>query len=173
MKKKLLSLLFTAQVVFANRIEPLRLVQPIQKLYLETSLVNQSAPDFVQRKLEIKELANKNENTIANYKISNFREDTEVCLLARLLVGESDICAKTERIGIAYTVVNRINWGMDLKEIMLFPKAYSCFNPDSKRLEELKDPLKYNAREFSKCLEIAEGVITKRYKDPQKGNALL
>ena len=104
-----------------------------------------------------------------NYRVTNFNEDSKEILLARMMLGETEDCSDIEKISVGYTAINRTKWGMSLKEVILYPKAYSCFNSRSKSSVFLKKPLEYNKSEFLKCLKISRGILNGEYKDPTKG----
>jgi len=107
-----------------------------------------------------------------NYKTSNFYQDSNEILLARMLLGEAENCSKNEKIAIVYTVLNRMkdnkDWnGKTLKEVILKPYQYSAFNKD--RNAKLKNPLAYNANEFLESLKLAEEILAGKYPDPTNG----
>ncbi len=107
-----------------------------------------------------------------NYRISNFNEDPDQILLARMLLGEAEECSKIEKIAVAYTAINRANdnkkWnGETLKEAILKPYQYSCFNKEYN--QPLKNPMSYNQKEFISCLNLAEKILAGEYKDPTDG----
>jgi len=107
-----------------------------------------------------------------DYKTSDFYQDSDKVLLARMLLGEAENCSKQEKIAVAYTAINRVNdnqkWnGEKLKEVILKPYQYSCFNKNLNN--KLKDPLNYNSKEFLGCLELAEEILAGEYKDPTEG----
>ncbi len=104
------------------------------------------------------------------YSTTDFWLDSEELLLARMLFGEADICTKLEKIKIAWTALNRLKKGYEktLKEVLLAPKQYSCFN--SEMDEYLKYPLlNENFRQFFECLQIAREVLERKYPDPTGG----
>jgi len=105
----------------------------------------------------------------SNYKTSDFYQDSDEILLARMLLGECEGCSKIEKIAIAYTAINRMNnlkeWkNKTLKEVILAPYQYSAFNEDKNA--KLKDPLKYNPVEFMESLGLAGKILAGKYKDP-------
>jgi hypothetical protein len=132
-----------------------------------TSFIKSEIPKAFYTK-EMKSLEKKADNFL-NYRIDDFQKDTETRLLARLLLGEADICAKTERIAIGFTVLTRRSWGLSLKKAILQKEAYSCFNPDCSRVSDLKDPLKKDKKEFLECLNLAEELLNGKYKNPARG----
>jgi spore germination cell wall hydrolase CwlJ-like protein len=117
---------------------------------------------------EMKKLENKIID-LANYRTSDFHEDNDRILLARMITGEADECSDIEKISVAYTALNRTKWGKSLKEVILQPRAYSCFNPEFDSSIFLKNPLKYNKTEFLECLKLSEEILAGKYKDPTNG----
>jgi len=106
-----------------------------------------------------------------SYKTNRFTTDSEDVLLARMIYGEARNCPDIEKIAIAYTAINRAKdgkaWnGRTLKEAILKPWQYSCFNQDDPNREQLKDPEAYDPKAFHDCLKIAKGVLSGKYKDP-------
>lgn len=110
---------------------------------------------------------------IARYKVDNFNEDSTTIILARMILGEAADCSQLEKIAVAYTAINRMNNSKQserLKEVILKPRQYSCFNENkASSTKFLKDPLKYDGKEFLSCLELAEDILLGRYNDPTKG----
>jgi spore germination cell wall hydrolase CwlJ-like protein len=113
-------------------------------------------------------------NSEKNYQTDNFKNDSEEVLLARMILGEAEGCSKIEKIAIAYTAINRAKdkraWnGETLKDSILMPSQYSCFNKKTDSSIFLKNPFRYNKEEFLNCLEISKAVLKKTYSDPTKG----
>jgi len=109
-----------------------------------------------------------------NYQTRDFNSDPTYILLARMLLGEAEGCSKIEKIAIAYTAINRANdgkkWnGETLRESILMPRQYSCFNKDSKKSRVLQNPLRYNAQEFLSCLKLSREILGNKYSDPTNG----
>ena len=98
-----------------------------------------------------------------------FLKDSDEVLLARTLFGETrEKCSKYEKIAVAYTVLNRINDGKKingetLKEVILAKKQYSCFNEGDSNLKKIKNPEKYNAKEWKKCLNLSKEILKGKY----------
>ncbi|VVB82836.1 Cell Wall Hydrolase [uncultured archaeon] len=112
--------------------------------------------------------------SIENYITNDFKKDSEKVLLARMLLGEAEDCSEIEKVAIAYTALNRAKdkeeWnGETLKEVILKPNQYSCFNSGTDSNIFLKNPLKYNQNEFFYCLEISAKVLEGKYQDPTGG----
>jgi len=109
------------------------------------------------------------ENQNSEYKTIDFSKDTEQILLARMLFGEARDCSKLEKITIAYTAINRAKdgkkWnGETLREAILKPCQYSCFNKGDPNKEKLMDPEKYDKKSFQECLAVAEKVLCGEYE---------
>ena len=104
----------------------------------------------------------------------NFEGDSDLMLLARMVFGEARNQPVEAMIGVAYTAVNRLRiggwYGTTLKEVLLKPWQYSCFNRGDPNREKLKDPLKYERREtLARCLAVAHAVLNGLVKDPTNG----
>ena len=109
-----------------------------------------------------------------DYRTTDFSTDSDEVLLARMLFGEAENCKDTERIAIAHTALNRIydgkKWnGETLREVILKPWQYSCFNKKDANREKLMNPERYNRNERNRCLKIAEDVLSGKYPDPTSG----
>ena len=104
---------------------------------------------------------------IVNYATKDLSKDTECVLLARMLFGEARNCSDAEKRAIASTALHRVNqggrYGNNLHAVLLKPKQYSCFNEKDPNFAKLKDPLKYDAKSFERCLLIAGEVLAKHY----------
>jgi N-acetylmuramoyl-L-alanine amidase len=108
----------------------------------------------------------------ASYKIKDFKQDLERILLARMILGEAEDCSEVERVAVAYTAINRMKEadGRErLTDLLLKPRQYSCFNKGKDSNKFLKDPIKYNKKQFLEDVRIAENVLLRRYNDPTKG----
>ncbi|MDP3027413.1 MAG: cell wall hydrolase [Nanoarchaeota archaeon] len=109
-----------------------------------------------------------------DYKTDNFSKDSNNVLLARMLYGETRNCSKEEKIAVAYTVINRANdnkkWnGENVKEVILKPWQYSCFNKNDANYEKLKDPINDDADSFYDCLKVANEVLQGKHSELNKG----
>lgn len=107
------------------------------------------------------------------FKTDNFKTDSERVLMARMLYGEARNCSNTEKVAIAYTAVNRAHdkkaWnGKTVKEAILKPWQYSCFNNNDPNKKQLKNPEAYSPKAFYRCLNIAKGVLSGKIIDPAK-----
>ncbi len=106
---------------------------------------------------------------LSNYEVSNFSEDSDKNLLARLILGEAADCSEIEKIAVAYSAINRAKRGKSLKEVILEPYQYSCFNEGSDSSKFLKNPMAYDSKEFIECLNLARDILSGKYSDPTGG----
>ncbi|MBI2451872.1 cell wall hydrolase [Candidatus Pacearchaeota archaeon] len=108
------------------------------------------------------------------YQTTNFSQDSDEVLLARMLFGEARDRSELEKVAIAYTAINRSQdrkkWnGESLREAMLKPYQYSCFNYNDSNRKKLMNPEKYEPQAFQECLNIARKVLAGKYRDPTNG----
>lgn len=108
-----------------------------------------------------------------NYETKDFTKDDDKVLFARMLFGEGKTCSYDEKAWIAFSALNRVYdnvaWnGETLREVILKPKQFSCFNSNDPNYDRVKNPEKYNLPEFEECLEIADQAM-KAYPMIQKG----
>ncbi len=108
----------------------------------------------------------------ANY--ADFGKDSDEVLLAKMLFGEARSCSDLEKVAVAYTTLNRaedgIAWnGRTVKEAILEPFQYECFNLGNINRDKLKAPNIYNSKSFDQCLKVAKDVLSGRYRDPTNG----
>jgi N-acetylmuramoyl-L-alanine amidase len=113
-------------------------------------------------------------NRLSKYETDDFSEDSDQLILARMLLGECETCSNLEKISIAYTAINRLGnedslYGNTLKEVILQPYQYSCFNSEFDSSIFLKIPLQHNLKEFIADLQLAKEILSGRYKDPTGG----
>lgn len=110
-----------------------------------------------------------------DYRTSDFNDDSDTILLARMIYGEARGLSKTEKIAVAHSAVNRLEkrpeyFGDDLKKVLLKHKQYSCFNKNDENRKKMKDPLKYEPEEcFKECYDVAYKVLSGEYEDPTDG----
>jgi spore germination cell wall hydrolase CwlJ-like protein len=91
-----------------------------------------------------------------------------------MLFGEARNCSEEEKIAIAYTAINRASdgkkWnGSTVKESILVPYQYSCFNINDPNRKKLMNPEIYDIKSFRECLVVAGDVLNRKYKDPTQG----
>jgi hypothetical protein len=137
MKKRLLSLLFTAQVMFTNIVNIPASIDSYSKQvgYLNNKETFTKKTEESMKKLE--------DEVINAFKTNDFYKDEDAVLLARMLLGETAGCSKLERIKIAGSAFIRAGdykkWnGKTLKEAILYQEQYSCFNKGTDSSKFLK-----------------------------------
>jgi spore germination cell wall hydrolase CwlJ-like protein len=109
-----------------------------------------------------------------DYKTNDFSTDSDEVLLARMIFGEGRNCSNEEKTAIAFTAINRANdgkkWnGNNVREAVLKPWQYSCFNKGDPNREKLMDPTKYDIKSWQECLRVAEGSLDGKYANPTNG----
>ena len=118
--------------------------------------------EFIKKELEKK----------ASYKVEDFNQDQTEVILARMLWGETGGCSELEKIAVAYTAINRTEKSKGkatLKEIILKPYQYSCFNEGTKSREFLKNPMEYDKKDFLENIDLSKKILSGEYKDPTDG----
>ncbi len=143
---------------FAETINPVQNRQerqkPLQTSNIETSVQNAQAG---------------NQAYDRNYSTRNLENENETYLLARMVYGEARGESKNEQIAVAYVALNRLKekrFGNNLKEVLLQPHQFSCFNRNDVNRTKLMNP---EAETFEQCLEVARGVLSGKYKDNTNG----
>ncbi|HKL24107.1 MAG TPA: cell wall hydrolase [Candidatus Nanoarchaeia archaeon] len=140
--------------------------------------------EFPEKYQKIKTNPNKTLERIDwNYKLpnkdyknekGNFYADSDTVLLARLVFGESRGSSLKTKISNAYTAVNRANdtidWnGKDLREAILKPYQYSCFNKYDVNRKKLMNPVETDSSSWAESMKVAYGVLKGIYRDPTDG----
>jgi hypothetical protein len=107
----------------------------------------------------------------------DFYDDTTEILLARLIFGETESQSKEAKIGVGFTVINRVkkqksNWGLTIREVILKENQYDAmWNPD--RRDKVRDPLKEvtpaTKAAWEESYKIATGILDESLKDPTLG----
>ncbi|MBU4369802.1 cell wall hydrolase [Patescibacteria group bacterium] len=116
--------------------------------------------------------------TVDNPKwTGDFRDDTEDILLARLIFGEAKNQSEDAKIGIGFTVVNRVkkqrpNWGFSIKEVILKENQYDAlWNPITSG--GVQDPLNnadiLTQKAWKESYNIARGILDESLEDPSSG----
>ncbi len=167
MNKKLLISTIVTGFMFSSLNKPFELIEPPAQ-FKEKSKIIQFSLSNIYHSETMKKLEQK-VGDVMNYRISNFHDDTDIRLLARLILGEAEGCSESEKISVAYTVINRAKKGKTLKEIILAPYQYSCFNENMDSNKFLKNPMKYNSSEFIKSLKLSEKILAGKYPDFTNG----
>lgn len=107
-----------------------------------------------------------------DYKTQNFKNDPDYVLLGRLIFGEASGCSDYEKIAVAWTAINRahdgIKWnGETLRGAILAPRQYSTFNSNANT--RIKNPMKYDSKNFLEDLVLAQEILDGKYSDPTHG----
>jgi len=105
----------------------------------------------------------------------DFNDDTEQMILARMIFGEVENQSKKAKIGVGFTVLNRIkkqrtNWGFTIHEVILKESQYdSLWNKDTK--DKVRNPLQdiINQGPWSESYEAAGTVLSRQIADPTFG----
>ena len=106
-------------------------------------------------------------NEQVNYRTTNLQTDPIELLLARLIYGEARGCSIQERIAVGQTALNRSKYLKNkdknkLREEILRPKQYSCFNLNDINRNKILNP---SDIAFEECLEIAKGILLNQLPD--------
>lgn len=120
----------------------------------------------------------KNIPTVDNPKwTGSFDDDTDEMLLARLIFGEAEDQPKEAKIGVGFTVFNRIkkqqaHWGFNLREVILKEFQYdSLWNRDRK--EKVINPLlesdEATKQAWLDSYKVAQELLVGSVKDPTNG----
>ncbi len=107
----------------------------------------------------------------------NFDDDTEKILLARLILGEAERQPKQVKIGIGFTVLNRLkkrnpNWGYSVREIILKDNQYDGMWNEytyQKARDPLSDVSETRRKEWQESYEVAVGVLSGVLSDTTNG----
>ncbi|MDO8570203.1 MAG: cell wall hydrolase [Candidatus Daviesbacteria bacterium] len=107
----------------------------------------------------------------------DFNDDTEEILLARLILGEAERQSKQAKIGIGFTVLNRLkkknlNWGYNVREIILKENQYDgMWNKSTytKARDPFSDSSKTRKIEWEESYEVAVDVLSGKLLDPANG----
>ena len=126
------------------------------------------------RQIEQPTIFHKEEINKDNYKTSSFSTDNDETLLARMIFGEARGESYTEKVAVGFTAVNRANdgkrWnGETVRESILAPYQYSCFNSNDENRDKLMDPQIYDASAFYNCLDVARDILSGNVEDPTNG----
>lgn len=113
---------------------------------------------------ELPQLTSTTQPSQNKYKTTDFSEDDDATIAARVAFGEARGCDPLERAIIIRTLVNRARdgkrWnGETIKEVALMPSQYSCFNKGDSNRKKVMDPEEYGAEMFYECLRIARAVL--------------
>lgn len=117
--------------------------------------------------------------TVNNPKwTTDFYDDTEDIILARLIFGEARNQPDEALAGVGWTVRNRLlkkqsYWGYTYHEVILMPYQYSAMRTEDNNFPVLIDPLAstdpLTLKAWSKSYQIAKGVLDGTITDPTGG----
>jgi len=93
-----------------------------------------------------------------------FEDHSDLQLLAMALFGEARGVPRDTRQGIGNVIINRAlhpgRWGHSLKEVILKPWQFSCFNQNDANYRKLRNPLQYESPDvWARCCEDAMAVM--------------
>ena len=108
-----------------------------------------------------------------------FRSLTDAQLMAVCIYGEARGESLAGKIAVAHTIMNRVRlpkwWGKTIREVILKPRQFSCFNDGDKNRLALRAIAADWGRAFQKnrilreCYYVAEGVIEGDLRDNTDG----
>jgi hypothetical protein len=111
------------------------------------------------------------------YATTDPSRDPDDILLARMLYGETraSYITDAERRAVGFVAINRRDdpedrWGSTLREVILSPRQYSCFNPDDPNRPIVLNPEADNPQVFYHLLELARTILNGKCKDPVHAN---
>ncbi len=99
----------------------------------------------------------------------NFWDEPREVVLARCIFGEAEGCSQEAKEAVAACVLDRVSsesFPDALKEVLLQPKAFSCFLPTEPTYPKVKDPETYNAGEWRQCLDISRRALAGQFRYP-------
>lgn len=107
----------------------------------------------------------------------SFNDDTEEMLLARLILGEAERQPKEAKIGVGFTVLNRLekrnpNWGNNVREIILKDKQYDGMwniNTHKKVRDPFSDTSERRKKEWQESYEVAAEILAGNISDTTDG----
>ncbi len=150
-----------------KNLERITSVEPSQETSSRNYFLNEvnEPADYIEKVVEVEPIS---------YKISDFSQDNDESLLARMIFGEARNCSEIERTAVGYSAINRVNdgkrWnGETINEVLLKDKQYSCFNKNDPNREKMLDPESYDSNSFYECLEIAGDILSGELEDPTNG----
>ena len=119
-----------------------------------------------ERELEIVD-GNKDSQpeTRRDYRTTDFSDDSDEVILARMLYGEARNCSREEQIAVGYVALNRQargRYGRTLRGVILRPSQFSCFNRNDPNRNVIMNP---DTRAFESFVETARGILSREYQD--------
>lgn len=107
----------------------------------------------------------------------NFDDDGEIMILARLILGEAENQPREAKIGVGFTIINRLKegksfWGYSIREIILKERQYDAiWNNDT--YSKVRDPFESSSetrkREWNESYDVAKNIIIHNVEDPTHG----
>lgn len=108
---------------------------------------------------------------------NDFYDDPEDILLARLILGEAEGQSKEAKIGVGFTVMNRLKrqvsyWGYNVREIILKDRQYDAMW-SAVTYNKVRDPLdaatEARRREWQESCEVSRGLLFSNLPDLAQG----
>lgn len=107
----------------------------------------------------------------------DFADDTEEILMARMILGEAENQPKEAKIGVGFTVLNRLkkqnpNWGYSIREIILKDNQYDgMWNEHTyhKIRDPLSDTSENRLQQWQESYEVTAGLLSGKLSDTAKG----
>lgn len=103
-------------------------------------------------------------------RTDDLSRDDDITLLARVLYGEARGQSRGFKRDVAHSVLNRSGrrkwWGHTLREVILKPWQYSCFNADDPNRTALLAP---HGQAWNDCVEIAQEALLHPDADTSNG----
>ena len=108
----------------------------------------------------------------------SFDGDTDVMLLARVILGEAEGVSEIAKTWVGWTVKNRVlaqregEWGLTIHEVILRENQYEAF-VKKERLVKMKDPLNTTDEKVRQAwftsYKVAVGILDDSIPDPTQG----
>jgi len=104
----------------------------------------------------------------------DFKKWQPLLLMTACIFGEARGEPYDAKVAVAWVIKNRLKkdgwFGKNLKEVILKPYQFSCFNENDPNKEKMKNPLEYEP--FSvwvECYKVAKEVEAEKIPDPTDG----
>jgi len=153
-------------IVYAPAIKPEQFQPPKERTVLIRDALEKRA---IENEEGLKKLL-KRIDDLEHYRTDDFGEDSAELLIARLMMGEDEDSPDVCKIADAWTAITRaMKYNSRIKAEILRYRQYSCFNPETDSNVFLKNPLKHNAKDFFKDLQLARDLLNGKYKNPMLG----